>query len=69
LEDIGDSDEHAIPLPNVSSNILQKVIEYSTHHKDDPPKAPEEDVRPKSSDDIDEWDKEFMKYVCGLLFV
>jgi len=25
LEDIGDSGEHPIPLPNVSSNVLKKV--------------------------------------------
>jgi S-phase kinase-associated protein 1 len=27
--------------------------------KDDPLPLPDEDLRPKSSDDIDEWDKEF----------
>lgn len=61
LEDVGDSDENPIPLPNVNAAILTKVIEYATHHKDDVP-AVEDDLKPKSSEDIDEWDKEFMYF-------
>ena len=30
--DIGETDR-AIPLPNVSAPILQKVIEWCTHHR------------------------------------
>jgi hypothetical protein len=33
-----------IPLQNISSAILGKVIEYCTQHKDDEPAPPEEYV-------------------------
>ncbi|KAJ3286897.1 hypothetical protein HK104_008843 [Borealophlyctis nickersoniae] len=68
LEDVGDDVDQAIPLPNVSGPILTKVIEYATQHKDDPPLPPEDEVKPKSSDDIDEWDREFMNVDQGTLF-
>lgn len=35
IEDIGESDQ-AIPLPNVSSSVLTKVLEYCSHHRNDP---------------------------------
>ncbi|KAI9351205.1 Skp1 family, tetramerization domain-containing protein [Obelidium mucronatum] len=68
LEDVGEADDQPIPLPNVSGAILQKVIEYATMHKDDPPAAPEEETKPKSSEDIEERDKEFMNVDQGTLF-
>ncbi|KAI8826935.1 Skp1 family, dimerization domain-containing protein [Fimicolochytrium jonesii] len=68
LEDVGEADDQPIPLPNVSGPILQKVIEYATHHKDDPPAPPEEEAKPKSSDDIGEWDREFTNVDQGTLF-
>ncbi|KAJ3129742.1 hypothetical protein HK098_000111 [Nowakowskiella sp. JEL0407] len=68
LEDVGESDETPIPLPNVTGPVLQKVIEYATQHKDDPPPQPEEDSKPKSSDDIDEWDRNFINVDQGTLF-
>lgn len=68
LEDIGDNEDQPIPLPNVSGGILQKVVEYATHHKDDPPPSAEDENKPKSSDDIDEWDREFMNVDQGTLF-
>ncbi|KAJ3191484.1 hypothetical protein HK101_007666 [Irineochytrium annulatum] len=65
LEDVGETDA-PIPLPNVTGRILNKVIEYCTHHKDDPPAPPEEekdafDTSRRRSDDIDEWDAAFIK--------
>ncbi|TPX52291.1 hypothetical protein SeMB42_g01537 [Synchytrium endobioticum] len=56
------------PLPNVSGPILSKVIEYAGQHKDDPPLQPEEEMKPKSSDDIEDWDREFMNVDQGTLF-
>ncbi|KAI8918356.1 hypothetical protein PhCBS80983_g01168 [Powellomyces hirtus] len=68
LEDVGEADDQPIPLPNVSGPILAKVIEYATHHKDDPPLPPEEEAKLKSSEDIDEWDREFTNVDQGTLF-
>ncbi|KAJ3213800.1 suppressor of kinetochore protein mutant [Clydaea vesicula] len=68
LEDLGDNDDIAIPLPNVSAPILTKVIDYATQHKDDPLVSAEEANAKQSSDDITEWDKEFMNVDQGTLF-
>ncbi|KAI8829238.1 Skp1 family, dimerization domain-containing protein [Chytriomyces cf. hyalinus JEL632] len=68
IEDIGDADEQPIPLPNVAGAILQKVIEYATMHKDDPPSAPETETKLSSSEDIDDRDKLFLNVDQGTLF-
>jgi S-phase kinase-associated protein 1 len=44
------------------------VIEYCKHHKDDPPPVAEDEAKAKSSDDIDDWDKEFINVDQGTLF-
>ena len=39
LEDLGmdyEGDDDPVPLPNVNAAILRKVIQWCTHHKDDP---------------------------------
>ncbi|KAJ1561021.1 hypothetical protein HK096_006300 [Nowakowskiella sp. JEL0078] len=55
LEDVGETDQ-AIPLPNVTGAILEKVIQYLEHHQSDD----ENTVLSKTLDDINPWDKEFM---------
>lgn len=65
LEDLGDTDDNPIPLQNVSSKILQKVIEYAEHHQDDPPVTTDDT---SSSDNILEWDKEFINVEQDILF-
>ncbi|KAI8818259.1 putative negative regulator sulfur controller-3 [Fimicolochytrium jonesii] len=72
LEDVGDASE-PIPLPNVSSSILKRVIDYCTHHKDDPVAATEDDKDAfessrKKPEDIDEWDANFIKGTNDELF-
>ena len=55
-----------MPLPNVSAQILSKVIEYCKYHveaekgTDDKPAPPD--------DDIKSWDNEFVKVDQGTLF-
>lgn len=67
VEDSG-ADE-AIPLPNVKSAILSKVIEYCKHHKDNPP---EEIAKPLKSANlaevVSEWDNEFVNVEQDVLF-
>jgi len=50
----------AVPIPNVSGVILQFVIQWATHHKDDPLPA-ETDEMDHNTDNIPEWDVKFFK--------
>ncbi|KAG0366826.1 S-phase kinase-associated protein 1A-like protein [Gamsiella multidivaricata] len=68
IEDVGESDA-PIPLPNVSSAALKKVIEYCEHHRNDPVQAQDEADDPrKRSNDIEEWDMKFMLVDQEMLF-
>ncbi|KAF9114816.1 hypothetical protein BGX27_009764 [Mortierella sp. AM989] len=68
LEDVGESDS-PIPLPNVTSTVLTKVIEYCEHHRNDPVQVPDETDDPrKRSNDIEEWDMKFMQVDQEMLF-
>lgn len=60
IEDMGDTGA-PIPLPNVSSEYLARVIEYCYYHK----KAAEES---KPDDDVKAWDTEFMKIDTVTIF-
>ena len=69
LEDLGideaNSEDEVVPLPNVNSAILRKVIQFCTYHKDDPVQSSTEDDenKEKRTDDITSWDADFLK-VC-----
>jgi len=70
MEDLGDS-SGTIPIPNVTSNVLNKVIEWCTHHRNDPLPAADDDVdtrTSKKSTEIDEWDQKFMQVDQEMLF-
>lgn len=70
VEDLGleDGDEEIVPLPNVNSAILRKVIQWATYHKDDPPMPEDEENKEKRTDDISSWDSDFLKVDQGTLF-
>ncbi|KAL7305066.1 hypothetical protein TKK_0002846 [Trichogramma kaykai] len=54
--------DEPIPLPNTKSDFLRKIIEFATHHKDDPIiKNVNEDVQ------MTEWDREFLQVDAGIL--
>ncbi|KAG4302284.1 hypothetical protein PCANB_001560 [Pneumocystis canis] len=72
LEDVGESDM-PIPLPNVTSNVLKKVLEWCEHHRSDPFPLADDDLdlpihRSKKSTEIDEWDQKFMQVDQEMLF-
>lgn len=70
LEDLGmeEDDEEVVPLPNVNSAILKKVIQWATYHKDDPPPPEDDENKEKRTDDISSWDADFLKVDQGTLF-
>jgi S-phase kinase-associated protein 1 len=70
LEDLGfeEGDEEVIPLPNVNSTILNKVILWATHHKDDAPPLEDDETKEKRTDDISSWDADFLKVEQSTLF-
>ncbi|KAF5740888.1 putative skp1 [Tripterygium wilfordii] len=60
-----DCADNGIPLPNVTSKILSKVIEYSKKHVD----AAKAEERPANADDeLKAWDAEFVKVDQATLF-
>jgi len=68
LEDVGESDA-PIPLPNVNSKVLKKVIEWCEHHRTDPPAPTDENTEDrKRNTDIEEWDQKFMEVDQETLF-
>jgi len=69
LEDlgVGENNDEVVPLPNVNSSILKKVLLWANYHKNDPPVV-EDENRDKRTDDICSWDAEFLKVDQGTLF-
>jgi len=57
LEDAEENDNENIPLPNVTGEILEKVIEYCEHHRDD--KVDEYDY--DDDENKDSWDQEYLE--------
>jgi len=71
LSDLMELGDVPIPLSNVKASILGPIIDFCNHHKNDPKPEPidedEDDdpnkdiYEPKRSDDICEWDLNFIK--------
>ncbi|XP_057490044.1 SKP1-like protein 1B [Actinidia eriantha] len=59
--------DSGIPLPNVTSQILSKVIEYCKRHTQAPPKS-ELGINGSDDDEVKNFDKEFVKVDHGTLF-
>ena len=63
VDDLGieEDDDSAVPLPNVSAVILEKVIEWAEQHKHDPPPPEEEDDKSPAikNKEFPLWDAEF----------
>lgn len=71
VTDVGESD-NPIPLPNVSSNVLKKVLEWCEHHKKDPepPTTTSDDLDDsrKKTTEISDWDQKFIQVDQEMLF-
>jgi len=70
LEDCGmdEGEDAVVPLPNVNSAILRKVLQWANYHKDDPQVPEDDDNKEKRTDDISSWDADFLKVDQGTLF-
>ncbi|KAG9030578.1 hypothetical protein FS842_004366 [Serendipita sp. 407] len=63
--------EYPIPLPNVTSPVLKKVLEYCDHHQTDPLPTgdePSADESRRRTTDISEWDQKFIDVDQEMLF-
>ncbi|KAL5970926.1 S-phase kinase-associated protein 1 [Taenia solium] len=70
LEDVGPEaaeDDEPIPLQHVNADILRKVLQWCTHHKDDAPQEDFDDDGRHRTDDICSWDQEFLRVDQGTL--
>lgn len=70
LEDCGmdEEEEAVVPLPNVNSAILRRVLQWANYHKDDPVPTEDDENKEKRTDDISSWDADFLKVDQGTLF-
>ena len=73
LEDLGDCDE-AIPIVEVDSSVMSKVVEWCTHHRNDPRPSDnttagdDDGKRPKSTEISDSWDQDYMQVEQEMVF-
>jgi S-phase kinase-associated protein 1 len=69
LADDEDEDVPEIPLPNVQKDILDKVIEFCTHHVNDPMPEIEKPLKSNNmADVVPEWDANFIDVEQSTLF-
>lgn len=54
------ANQEVVPLPNVSTNSLKKVIEYIEHYQDTPQPSSEE-IKDKLAETICSWDEDFLR--------
>eukprot|EP01083_Nonionella_stella_P020174 55930_1 len=65
----GDKEETEIPLPNVKSAILTKVIEYMRYHSENLPKEIEKPLKSANMREVvPEWDADFVEVDQEMLF-
>jgi len=67
IEDVGETDQ-SIPLPNVNEKVLKKVLEWCTHHVNDPQPTNDDDDSRRRNTEIDDWDQRFLNVEQDMLF-
>lgn len=69
FEDEGDEDVQEIPLPNVKASVLQKVIDFCTHYKEDPMNEIEKPLRSSVMNEVvQQWYADFVSVEQVMLF-
>lgn len=63
LEEGDEDDCPIIPVPNVDSKPLQKVIEYCQYHHKEPAQEIEKPLKGKIEDVICDWDKKVCVFI------
>ena len=66
----GDETISDIPNLQVSGDILQKVVDWITYHKDDPVQAEDKTEEPgtRKKPELSKWDKDFLQVERSVLF-
>jgi len=65
----GDKEENEIPVPNVKSAILRKVIDYMKYHVDNPAREIEKPLKSANmSEVVSQWDADFVDIDQEVLF-
>jgi len=65
----GDTKEKEIPLPNVKTEVLKKVVQYMKYHADNPAKDIEKPLKSQNmSEVVSQWDADFVEVDNELLF-
>lgn len=68
-DDCDDGEAQEIPLPNVKAQVLAKVIEFCTHHKDDPMSEIEKPLKSADMKEVvQKWYADFINVEQVLLF-
>lgn len=62
LQSLGEDniEDEVISLPHVHSEILKKIIQWATYHKDDPPQSETPMHGDLRTNDISAWDADFL---------
>ncbi len=69
LLDDSDEDVQEVPLPNVTASVLQKVIEFCTHYREDPMNEIQKPLKSSiMSEVVQQWYADFVNVEQPMLF-
>ncbi|TYZ67967.1 hypothetical protein PybrP1_011875 [[Pythium] brassicae (nom. inval.)] len=69
ISDEEDDEVQEIPLPNVKSTVLSKVIEFCSHHHNNPMREIEKPLKSSDMHDVvSDWDANFVDIEQDILF-